>query len=173
MRRGLQPSSAGLIFSKDSPPFQRSVDTPMNFKLLVMLTLLFTATCVLAGNEDDEVRKLTGSWSLSLNSNDKLAFYKLVISSDKGYGWKDKSGVEKGTLSIDPTKTPLAIDFHVTEGRLKGKTKKGIYTIEKVRMTVDGRTREVQRLTTCIAPADSERPAQFSRDEGALTAWLK
>ena len=101
MRRGLQPSSAGLIFSKDSPPFQRSVDTPMNFKLLVMLTLLFTATCVLAGNEDDEVRKLTGSWSLSLNSNDKLAFYKLVISSDKGYGWKDKSGVEKGTLSID------------------------------------------------------------------------
>ena len=44
---------------------------------------------------------------------------------------------------------------------------------KEVRMTVDGRTREVQRLTTCIAPADSERPAQFSRDEGALTAWLK
>src|SRR5437899_11159756 len=78
MRRGLQPSSAGLIFSKDSPPFQRSVDTPMNFKLLVMLTLLFTATCVLAGNDDDEVRKLTGSWSLSLNSNDKLAFWVTV-----------------------------------------------------------------------------------------------
>src|SRR5207245_7361221 len=31
-----------------------------------------------AGNDDDEVRKLTGSWSLSLNSNDKLAFWVTV-----------------------------------------------------------------------------------------------
>jgi uncharacterized protein (TIGR03067 family) len=141
----------------------------MKLKLLVILTALVAAACVLADTEEDEVKKLTGSWSLGFE--EKLSFYRFVVSEDKSYSWKDKSGLEKGTLSIDATKTPLTIDFHVSQGRFKGKTKKGIYKIENVRMA--GRARDVQRLTTCIAPEGSERPSQFSRDEGALTTWLK
>jgi uncharacterized protein (TIGR03067 family) len=143
----------------------------MKLKLLLILTALLTATSVLAGNEDDEVKKVAGSWLLGFD--EKLSIYKLVIKDDKTYSWKDKSGVENGTLSIDPAKSPLAIDFHVTLGRLKGKTRKGIYKVDKVKMTVNGRSREVERLTTCIAAEGAERPSGFNRDQGAVTAWLR
>ena len=70
---------------------------------------------------------------------------------------KDGKPLYAGTIRVDPSAKPAAIDFEHTEGALKGKAWKGIYAL-------DGDT-----LTTCDnAPnLDKGRPAAFEAKSGS------
>jgi uncharacterized protein (TIGR03067 family) len=70
---------------------------------------------------------------------------------------KDVKPLYTGTVRVDPSAKPAAIDFEHTEGVLKGKAWKGIYAL-------DGNT-----LTICDnAPnLDKGRPAAFEAKSGS------
>ena len=70
---------------------------------------------------------------------------------------KDGKPLYAGTVRVDPSAKPAAIDFEHTEGALKGKAWKGIYRL-------DGNT-----LTTCDnAPnLDERRPTAFEARSGS------
>jgi uncharacterized protein (TIGR03067 family) len=118
-----------------------------------------------------ELHNLAGSWSLGFNG--KLSFYKFEVRADGGYSWQDRSGVERGTLKLDTSQSPRTIDFTVQDRRSNTpREKHGIYKLDTVTMNINGRSTDVQRLTTCIA-ANGPRPTDFDRDQGAITEWYK
>jgi uncharacterized protein (TIGR03067 family) len=70
---------------------------------------------------------------------------------------KDGKSLFAGTVRVDPSTKPAAIDFEHTEGVLKGKTWKGIYAVQ-------GDT-----LTICDNAPDPDRgrPAAFEAGSGS------
>jgi uncharacterized protein (TIGR03067 family) len=64
---------------------------------------------------------------------------------------------EKGTIKLDPTKKPKAIDFKILEGNDKGKSQSGVYELE-------GDT-----LKLCLALPGKERPKELSTKEGSMS----
>jgi uncharacterized protein (TIGR03067 family) len=70
---------------------------------------------------------------------------------------KDGKPLYAGTVRVDPSAKPAAIDFEHTEGVVKGKTWKGIYALD------DG------TLTICDnAPnLDERRPTAFEAKSGS------
>ena len=72
--------------------------------------------------------------------------------------------VMKSKYTIDPAKKPKAIDFEATEGEAKGNKLVGIYEL-------DGDT-----LKFCLAPADKDRPTEFTAKEGSgrtMSVWKR
>jgi len=63
--------------------------------------------------------------------------------------------INEGTVKLDPTKKPKAIDITFTAGERKGQMVLGIYEIE-------GDTFRV-----CVARPGDERPAEFSAKAGS------
>jgi uncharacterized protein (TIGR03067 family) len=70
---------------------------------------------------------------------------------------KDGRPLYSGTVRVDPSAKPAAIDFEHTEGALKGKAWKGIYTLD------------VDTLKVCdnAANLDKSRPAAFAAKSGS------
>ena len=70
---------------------------------------------------------------------------------------KDMKALYSGTVRVDASAKPAAIDFEHAEGGLKGKTWKGIYAL-------DGNT-----LTICdnAENLDAERPSTFDAKSGS------
>jgi uncharacterized protein (TIGR03067 family) len=60
-----------------------------------------------------------------------------------------------GTIKLNPTKKPRAIDITFTEGEHKGKTALGIYEIDS------------DAFRVCVARVGDERPAGFSARAGS------
>ena len=64
--------------------------------------------------------------------------------------------IEEGTIKLDPTKKPKAIDFKITKGTDAGKTQVGIYELDK------------DRFTMCVTtPGLEARPKEVSAKEGS------
>jgi len=78
----------------------------------------------------------------------------LTITEDR-YVLDTSKGARKGTLKIDPTKTPKTVNLTETEGDNKGNTTPGIYEFS-------GDTRKV-----CLAPTGKERPSEFAAPSGS------
>jgi uncharacterized protein (TIGR03067 family) len=101
--------------------------------------------------------KLQGTWTATKAERDGRAAEDVVGNRLSFAGSrfqihsKDGKPLYAGTVRVDPSAKPAAIDFEQTEGALKGKTWRGIYAL-------DGDT-----LTTCDnAPnLDKDRPAAF------------
>ena len=70
---------------------------------------------------------------------------------------KDGNSLDAGTVRVNPSVTPAAIDFEHTEGTSKGKAWKGIYAL-------DGDT-----LTICDNAPNPEkgRPSSFEAADGS------
>src|SRR5206468_3669680 len=84
-----------------------------------------------------DVDALQGTWQGVSGEGDGQALpgevvetYELTISGDK-YTLKVKGqDDEQGTLKLDPSKKPAAIDITVTKGEQQGKSQKGVYQVE-------------------------------------------
>jgi uncharacterized protein (TIGR03067 family) len=69
--------------------------------------------------------------------------------------------VHKGSFTIDPTRSPKAIDSVPSEGDEAGKTRYGIYDIKD------------ESLKICIATEGGERPTDFEGGKGKILLVYK
>jgi uncharacterized protein (TIGR03067 family) len=104
-----------------------------------------------------ELAKFEGTWQpyyveidgkeLKTNIKDD----RLVIAG-KSFMFTGKEKFD-GTITIDPSKKPPAIDTEVTSGEHKGSKMVGIYEISK------------EALTVCYRESPGERPTEFNTKE--------
>jgi uncharacterized protein (TIGR03067 family) len=110
-----------------------------------------------------DLSKLQGTWTAAQTERDgkpadDVVGHRLIFEDSRfEIHSKDGKRLYAGTARLDPSATPAAIDFEQTEGVLKGKVWKGIYSLE-------GGT-----LTTCDnAPnLDAARPRAFEAKSGS------
>jgi uncharacterized protein (TIGR03067 family) len=112
---------------------------------------------------EETQKKLQGTWTATKAERDGKAAedvvgHRLSFTGNRfQIQSKDGKPLYQGTFRVDPIRKPAAIDFMHTEGFLKGKAWKGIYTL-------DGDT-----LTTCDngPNPDKARPAAFAAKTGS------
>jgi uncharacterized protein (TIGR03067 family) len=123
----------------------------------------------------DELAKLQGTWRLvAMEANGEKAPDEQVknvvrkITGDKYEVTRDGKPAGKGTMAVDPTKSPKTVDAEATVPTPDGGTRtiniSGIYEF-------DGDT-----MKTCLADPGKERPTEFSTKEGSghrLFVWKK
>ena len=111
----------------------------------------------------DTQKQLQGTWTATKGERDGTAAHDVVGHQLSLTGNRfqiqseDGKPLYVGTVRVDPSAKPAAIDFEHTEGSLKGKAWQGIYAL-------DGDT-----LTVCDnAPnLDKGRPAAFEATSGS------
>jgi uncharacterized protein (TIGR03067 family) len=131
----------------------------------VMCWLILGTGLVLAFAQpaEDAPKPLQGTWTATKAARDGQAAndvvgHRLSLSGNRfQIQSEDGTPLYAGTVRVDPSATPAAIDFEHTEGVLKGKAWQGIYAL-------DGDT-----LTVCDnAPnLDKGRPAVFEAPSGS------
>ena len=112
---------------------------------------------------EEAQKKLQGTWTATKAERDGKAAddvvgHRLSFTGNRfQIQSKDGKPLYAGTVRVDPSAKPAAIDFEHTEGALKGKAWKGIYAL-------DGDT-----LAICDnAPnLDKGRPAAFEAKSGS------
>jgi uncharacterized protein (TIGR03067 family) len=110
-----------------------------------------------------DLRTFKGTWRLSYKEVDGKKFseeeIKDLIGTVDGSGKvtvrRGDKVVGAGTIKLDPTRKPKAIDVTFTEGDRKGTTALGIYEIDS----------DVFRV--CLPRAGDERPDDFSARAGS------
>jgi uncharacterized protein (TIGR03067 family) len=120
------------------------------------------------GNPNEEavakdLQAFKGTWRLSSKQEDGKKFSEEVIqgviATSDGEGRvlvrRGDKVIGGGTIKLDPTKKPKAIDIAFTEGENKGKTALGIYEIKS------------DAFRVCVARVGDERPAEFSARAGS------
>jgi uncharacterized protein (TIGR03067 family) len=108
-----------------------------------------------------DLDKLQGTWAmLSMTKNgkvipaDRLKGRVALIKDDAFTDRQDEKVYARGTIALDPGKSPGAIDTRFTEGPIAGKTSLGIYK-------VDG-----DSMTSCVAEPGDSRPSSFESKAG-------
>ena len=112
---------------------------------------------------EDAQKHLQGTWTATQaerdgNAADDVVGHRLSLTGNRfQLQSADGKPLYAGTVRLDPSAQPAAIDFEHTEGALKGKAWQGIYAL-------DGDT-----LTVCDnAPnLDKGRPAAFEATRGS------
>jgi uncharacterized protein (TIGR03067 family) len=123
--------------------------------LFVAVAALALAARPSADDAKKELDKFQGTWMfVSIEANGmpvpEEAFKDIRLTyKDGSYTFKQGEDVREGTVKIDPTKKPKAIDRTAKNGPNAGKTFKGIYEF-------DGET-----LKCCWAVPGGERPKEF------------
>jgi uncharacterized protein (TIGR03067 family) len=110
-----------------------------------------------------DLQAFQGTWRLSSKEVDGKKFsdeeVKGVIGTSDGSGrFSVRRGgkvIGEGTMKLDPTKKPKAIDVTYTAGERKGQTALGIYEIES------------DAFRVCMARPGDGRPAEFSAKAGS------
>jgi uncharacterized protein (TIGR03067 family) len=136
-------------------------------KLRATCFVALVLTCGVSGAFADEdaaqtdQARLTGVWSFSLvkfngQTRPEIPFpgNKMIISRDGRYVVVQGTRITRGSVKVDPTKTPKHYDFVVTSGPRKGLTAPGIYELA-------GDT-----LTICLPFLKQERPTELAAKEG-------
>jgi len=116
-----------------------------------------------AQSADESEKKLQGSWIAAKAVRDGKAAsdvvgHRLSFAANRFHiESKDGKALYAGTVRLNPKAKPATIDFDITDGALKEKGWKGIYT-------VDGDT-----LTTCDNAPDPAkgRPSAFEANSGS------
>ena len=114
-----------------------------------------------------EMTKLEGTWIATLGEEEgnkapeeELKKMKLVFKGDKFTATAGDRLIMEGTLQVDPTKKPRAVDLKSTKGRLQGQTGLGIYEL-------DGDT-----LKLCLVEPTRDRPSDFTSKAGSGRHFL-
>src|SRR5262245_49255477 len=131
--------------------------------VMCWLTLGAVLAPAFALRAEEAPKKLQGAWTATKAQRDGKAAddvvgHRLSFTGDRfQIRSADGKSLYAGTVRVDPSAKPAAIDFEHTEGALKGKVWKGIYAL-------DGDT-----LKTCDnAPnLDKGRPSTFEAKRGS------
>jgi len=135
----------------------------MHWLISTMCWLVLGTGLVLAQSAEQAQKQLQGTWIATKAERDGKAAddvvgHRLSFTGNR-FRIQSKDGklVYAGTVRVDPSAKPAAIDFDNTDGILKGKTWKAIYAL-------DGDT-----LVTCDnAPnLDERRPTAFEARSGS------
>lgn len=130
--------------------------------MLYALTLM-AAIVLPAADEKDP---LAGSWAVvsmkmgGRDNPDPDAKDTVVTFKDGKITIKMKTKEESGTYKVDASKKPATIDLVPNDGEGKGKTHKGIFTIDK------------GELKVCFAMPEKDRPKELSSKEGEETILI-
>jgi uncharacterized protein (TIGR03067 family) len=102
----------------------------------VMCSLILGTALVPAfAQPADDAKRLQGAWTATQAEQDGKAAtdvvgHRLSFTGDRfQIRSKDGKTLYAGTVRVDPSAKPAAIDFTHTEGDLKGKAWKGIYAL--------------------------------------------
>jgi uncharacterized protein (TIGR03067 family) len=116
----------------------------------------------------DELKKFEGTWrfkSAEAEGNpvpaDQLKDQWVTFQGDRFTLKQGNQEIRAGTLRLDPSKIPKAIDATVTEGQNKGSTVQGIYELQG----------DTARL--CIAIPGNARPTEFKGGPGLFLATIQ
>ena len=127
-----------------------------------MLLLAAITAPAFAADPADDKQMLQGTWKpkeaiLGDNKIDMMVLEKATLAIEgEQYTITIGDKTEKGTLSIDPMKSPKTMDIFPTQGDNNGKTFLAIYTI-------DG-----EKLTVCYSLDQVSRPEDFEPDSNTL-----
>lgn len=131
---------------------------------LLILSLLFAT----AGQVPQEAPKVTaamlqGNWAVASFNGEPIpaeaeAF--LVFTGDKYEQWIGSNVDERGTIKLDTSKKPMAIDLIIVEGGDAGKTQLGVFELSG----------DTLNLTFTTA-GNTTRPAAIG--QGEIVAVLK
>jgi uncharacterized protein (TIGR03067 family) len=101
---------------------------------------------------EEAQKKLQGTWTATKaerdgKTADDVVGHRLSFTGNRfQIHSKDGKPLYAGTVRVDPSAKPAAIDFEHTEGTLKGKAWKGIYVLDDDTLTIcDKRTEPGQR----------------------------
>ena len=132
------------------------------------LTMVMTVGLLIAADAGDDaakqdLAKFQGNWQLISAERDgkktpeeDAKKITLTIQGDKFVLRKDAVIISEGTMMLDPTKKPKAIDETITTGPNKGKVFSAIYEVDDDQHKI------------CFAAAGKERPTAFSSSSGQL-----
>jgi uncharacterized protein (TIGR03067 family) len=128
---------------------------------VALLLVLSLGLALRAADAKEELDKLQGTWvrvSAEVDGKkvpaDEAKKETLVIKGDD-YTATVEGKPRKGTLKVDPTRSPKQLDLIPAEGPNKGKVLPGIYEL-------DGDT-----FRYCIATKGDDRPTEFSSKPGS------
>jgi uncharacterized protein (TIGR03067 family) len=140
----------------------------------VVATVIAVLVLVGAGgaqNASKEMAQLEGRWSMVSGEANGLSMPTETVKEGKRVAKDGETVITiggqvyfKAKFRIDPTKSPKAIDYMMTEGPTKGKTHLGIYEL-------DGDT-----VKFCFAAPGKDRPTEFTAKEGSrrtLSVWKR
>jgi uncharacterized protein (TIGR03067 family) len=106
---------------------------------------------------EEAQKKLQGTWTATKAERDGKAAddvvgHRLSFTGNRfQIQSKDGKPLYAGTVRVDPSAKPAAIDFEHTEGALKGKTWKGIYALDGDTLTIcDKRIALEQGPARCV-----------------------
>jgi uncharacterized protein (TIGR03067 family) len=122
--------------------------------------LLSTAAAQKEGAAKRELEKFQGKWAtvsitVDAQDEDEIKDRFIAIKGEKATFLDKDTERGKGSMKIDPGKSPAHIDFTYEDGPAKGKTLKGIYKFE-------GDT-----LTFCYGGFGEDRPSEFASKAGS------
>lgn len=131
---------------------------------LLILSLLFAT----AGQAPQEAPKVTaamlqGNWAVASFNGEPIpaeaeAF--LVFTGDKYEQWTGSNVDERGTIKLDTSKKPMAIDLIIVEGGDAGQTQLGVFELSGDTLNI-----------TLTTPGNAARPAAIG--QGELNVVLK
>lgn len=108
-----------------------------------------------------EWEKFEGDWELARGEEDGWVIpeaarygYRLLIVGGR-FSVRTAAAIHKGSIHMDPSKTPCEMDIHEDVGPFAGKTRLGIYEVGG------------GRLKVCLALPDQPRPTDFSAPSGS------
>lgn len=127
------------------------------------LAVVFAFSCALSAQDaaQKELETLQGSWVITAVSGRAVpggTHKGLVITGDKYQGITNGNADEAGTIQLDVTTKPTAIDLVITEGKSAGKTQLGRVAIAGKKMTL-----------AFAEPGETVRPGGMSGETLTLT----
>lgn len=135
--------------------------------LRALLTLILFGSALVAADADADLKAMQGTWVIDkamLAGRDHTEDFqgmKLTIAGDK-YTVDFGKNTDKGTVVLDPAKTPKRIDITSAEGPFKGKTLPGIYELKGDTLVL-----------CCDADGDAKkRPEKFAAPDTTRTMLL-
>lgn len=102
--------------------------------MLVLLVAGFSAS-----QDQKPLAALQGTWALTSVEGQGLpsgVHVGLVFDGDKYHGVRSGKIDERGTIKLDGTATPIAIDLVISEGKYAGKTQLGLVAVTDDAMTL-------------------------------------
>jgi len=126
------------------------------------VVFVLATLAVASAQPADDFKATAGKWAVAkatLGGKDFTKAFKgveLVLAPDGAYTLTIGGETDKGTVKVDPTKTPKEMDILGKEGPNAGKTIKTIYKLDGDAMTV------------CYELGDGPRPTAFESKAGTM-----